>query len=166
MSKRAIAWGVVASAIAFWINLLVKGQIPEMWAVLLVVPVVEEIAKYLGIRQTRSLVVPVVFIVSEVIIQMSGNLFLIRDVWMIWLFYIPFSVVVLKHILFYIVIYLCDYKLYGLILAIATHSVWNWYAMKQGTIPLSLIALTITILPILALYKGERLDEIERRMGR
>lgn len=154
--KRAIAWGVVAAAIAFWINLLTKDQIPGAWGALLIGPVVEEIAKYLGLRRTRSLVIPIVFLISESIVYVSGILHLMRDPWVTWLFTIPYSIVMLKHILFYIVMYLCNFRLHGLILAIAAHSVWNWYATapKGGeSLPLGLVALAVTVLPVAALYK-------------
>ena len=153
---RAIAWGVAASAIAFWINKLIEGQFPKLWTVLLIVPVAEEVAKYLGICRTRSLIIPIIFLISEAVVQISGRPLLIRDTWMVWLLYIPISIVTLKHILFYIVMYLCDYRLHGLVLAIAAHSVWNWYVVASKEwegIPLGLIALAVTILPVMALYK-------------
>jgi len=104
-NKRAIAWGVAASAMAYWINLLTRGQFPEVWLNLLIAPVVEEIAKYLGLRRTRSLVIPLVFLVSESMIQVLGNPLLMRGVWIVWLFTIPLCIMMLKHILFYVVMY-------------------------------------------------------------
>lgn len=156
---RAAAWGLAASAIAFWVNQLVVGQFPEAWAVLLVVPVVEEIAKYLGLRETGSVVIPIVFLIGESVVQASGYVSMIGDPRMIWLFYIPFALVVFKHLLFYALMYLCDFRIHGLLLAIIAHSVWNWYSVAskgQDVIPLSLITLAVIIFPVLALYKRGR----------
>lgn len=157
-NKRAIAWGIVASAMAYWINLLMRGQFPEVWLNLLAAPVVEEIAKYLGLRRTRSVIIPLVFLVSESIVYTSGILHLMMDMQVVWLFTIPYGIVILKHVLFYIVMYLCDFGLRGLILAIVAHSVWNWHVIASQEwegIPLGLIALAVTVLPVLALYKYE-----------
>jgi hypothetical protein len=143
----------------YWINLLMKGQLPEMWITLLAAPVVEEIAKYLGLRQTRSVIIPLVFLTGESLVQMLGNPLWMREIWIVWLFTIPFSIMMLKHILFYVVMYLCNFGLHGLVLAIVAHSVWNWYVVAPGEwdrIPLSLIVLAVTVLPAIALYKYEK----------
>jgi len=158
--KRAVAWGVVAAAMAFWINLLLReAQVPEVWAALLAAPVVEEIAKYLGLRRARSVIIPLIFLMAEAIVYVSGFLSLVQRIEVVWLFTIPYGIITLKHILFYVVMYLCDFRLHGLVLAIAAHSIWNWYFLAPREwkgIPLSLIVLAVTVLPVAALYKLER----------
>ena len=159
-AKRAVAWGIVAAAMAYWINLLLRGtQISVVWGALLAAPVVEEIAKYLGLRRTRSVIIPLVFLASESVVYVSNMLYLVQDISVVWLFTIPFGIVMLKHLLFYVVMYLCDFRLHGLVLAIAAHSIWNWYFLAPREwkgIPLSLIVLAVTVLPVAALYKLER----------
>ena len=75
---------------------------------------------------------------------------------LIWLFYVPFGIIILKHILYYVIMYLCEFELHGLLLAIVAHSVWNWYTVIEGewgVIPLGLITLAVVVLPVMGMYK-------------
>lgn len=154
---KTVSWGVIAVSISFWMNLLTQEAFPERWNLLLVAPVMEEIAKYLGLRRTRSILIPIIFIIGESIVQVSNYPPPLRDVVEIWLFYVPFSIIALRHLLFYAFVYLCNFRLVGLLLAIGVHSLWNWHAITdQDTVQMSLLTLLVVIVPILALYKWDK----------
>lgn len=159
----AVLWSTTAFAIAYWLNkLILSAALVELIGSTLrtlVSPVMEESAKYLAIRNARqySLVVPLLFLVAEAAIHsitpyggIPGELWMISTV---------FGLVTLKHVLFYTVVYLLDYKLYSLPLAIIVHVIWNWYVRApkgEGILPLGVICMMVVTLPALTLWKFNR----------
>jgi hypothetical protein len=163
MNRRiflAIAWGVVASAISFWLNDLVnRAPLPQPWMFLLVSAAVEEITKYIGIRNSKSysLAVPVTFFVLESAVQVfspfSPNPFVA------WVFSMIIGLLALKHILFYAPVYLLDCRFVSLPIAIALHALWNYYIgapAGQDTLLFGLASIMIILLPAFALFKWGR----------
>jgi len=155
---------MVASAIAFWMNELLKPLSLEKYPLFLVSALIEEIAKYLAIRNNRSysLAIPVIFLINEAAVQAWVPPF-IQNSLTIWIFSILLGLPMLKHTLFYIPMYLFDYKLCSLPIAIILHLIWNWYAdtpKGADTLSLSIISLLVIILPAMALYRWRRKNDL------
>jgi len=156
----AIAWGFVATAIAFWLNkLLLRVEFPNLWMGIVAVVSMEEVAKFVAIRNSRpySLVVPLVFLVGESAVQVYSPFY--SDPFTAWLFAVLLGLVALKQILFYVPVYLSGYRLYSLPVAIGLHAVWNWYVEKpvgDDLISLAIVCLAVILLPVVALYRYQR----------
>ena len=156
----AVIWGVVASAIAFWLNILLdRVEFPSAVVAISISATVEETAKYLGVRRCRaySLCVPIVFLFGESVVQSyqppfpaSLSTVIVASFW---------ALIAMKHIAFYALIYLAGYRVYSLPLAIGLHTLWNLYAAKpvgEDILLLGFLCLVIVVLPPIALCKFEK----------
>lgn len=166
---NAILLGVGAIGTAFWIDKLTMLCFGEMLHTLLIVPVVEEIVKYLAIRRSGrlSLVIPAVFVLGEVTIQQVYPFAIVTQgdtLPIVVMLYTLLSVFVLRHFLFYVPLYLFRFRQraefrfrpYALPIAILLHAIWNWYMMAQegaDVLPLSLLVLSVVVLMPLTICK-------------
>jgi hypothetical protein len=152
---------MTAVAIAFWLNQLTQQCVTEMQHALLVVPIVEEVAKYLAIRQAkdRGWIVPAVFIVGETIVKQVTPFMVVSlgtKLPVAMVLYALLNVCALSHFLLYVPVYL--WGLRGLPVAIGLHVAWNWYTFSPenaDALPLAAIGLACAVLVPLALWRVE-----------
>ena len=159
--RLALAWSLAAVGIAFWVNTLTAQAVPEVYHALLLGPFVEEVVKYLAIRRAGgyALLVPAIFVVGEIVVQQVNPVTVVAlgaKLPVVIGLYSLFSLFVLAHFLFYAPIVL--WGPWGLPVAIALHSAWNWYALLPGDTdagPLGVLALAAVVLVPFALWGAD-----------
>lgn len=155
-----LGWALFAIAVSYWFERAVSSAVSPEWIMAIVIaPVFEELAKfvsYRGMRGKFTIVVPLLFIVSEYTNQAIQSRATVEP--MVFLLAVALAIFTLKHILFWVPERLFNFKLYSLPLAIIIHMVWNvWFTLDSSLdfLPAAFLAAFCLLMPLL-LFKLQK----------
>jgi hypothetical protein len=119
----AIGWGLYATGASLWINAIVANVYPDPWLSCIIVPIYEEITKFIGYRAVKkySVAIPITFMVLETLTQPHATLVRFLT-----------NISALKHVGFWSVGSITDFKWLSLPLMILCHAAWNYWAISDG----------------------------------